>query len=239
MSLPEVVSREEWLPARKQLLLREKKQTHERDALNADRRRLPMVWIDKEYVFEGESGRSSLLDLFGDNRQLIVYHAMFDPDWEKACPGCTASMDEAAPALFAHLNARDTNYVMVSRAPYPKIAAYKAEYGWTFGWYSSYDSDFNYDFHVSFDATKAPIEYNYKTLEELGEGWAGTTEMPALSCFLRDGDTIFHTYSVYARGTEQSGDAYALLDMTALGRQEDWEEPKARVADPGPAGPVF
>ena len=238
MSLPDVVSREDWVRARKDLLLREKQMTRERDALNADRRRLPMVRIDKEYVFEGEAGKASLLELFGDSRQLIIYHAMFDPEWEKACPGCTAGMDESSDGLQAHLKTRDTEYVRVSRAPYPKLAAYKKEHGWTFPWYSSYGSDFNYDFHVTLDATITPVEYNYRTADELDAGWSG--EQPGYSCFLRDGDTIFHTYSTYARGTEMAGnDAYSLLDLTALGRQEEWEEPKGRSESVRSATPDF
>ncbi|MEQ7126558.1 DUF899 domain-containing protein [Actinopolymorpha sp. B11F2] len=244
MSLPEVVSREEWLAARRDLLVREKQSTRERDALNADRRRLPMVRIDKEYVFEGETGKASLPDLFEDNRQLIIYHAMFDPSWEKACPGCTATMDESTDGLLAHLKTRDTAYVRVSRAPYGKIAAFRAERGWTFPWYSSYGSDFNYDFHVTLDAAVTPIEYNYRSQAELvaiDPDWAAerSTEMPGFSCFLRDGDAIFHTYSTYARGTEVANDSYALLDLTALGRQEDWEEPAGRAENARKADPTF
>jgi predicted dithiol-disulfide oxidoreductase (DUF899 family) len=242
MTLPDVVTQEEWLTARKELLQKEKAHTKLTDSLNADRRRLPMVRIDKEYVFEGESGRSTLADLFGDSRQLVVYHAMYDPNWENACPGCTASMDELAPALFAHLKSRDTAYVMISRAPYPKIEAYKAKHGWTFPWYSSYGSDFNYDFHTTVDPSIAPPLVNYRTKEELAQAHPDWTvdeseELPAFSAFLRDGGAIFHTYSAFGRGTEVGGDAYSLLDLTALGRQEEWEEPKGRGTRP--ATPFF
>ncbi|MGH3490342.1 MAG: DUF899 domain-containing protein [Actinopolymorphaceae bacterium] len=244
MALPEIVSPEQWRTARTEFLAREKEFTRARDALNADRRRLPMVRIDKEYAFEGEGGRASLLELFDDCRQLIVYHAMFDPSWEKACPGCTAALDESTDGLLAHLKSRDTAYVRISRAPYPKIAAFGAERGWTFPWYSSYGSDFNYDFHVTLDAAVTPIEYNYRNQAELtatDPDWATprSTEMPGYSCFLRDGDAVFHTYSTYARGTETPNDTYSLLDLTALGRQEDWEEPAGRAEDARSADPTF
>ena len=169
MSLPQVVSREEWLAAREQLLVREKELTRQRDALNADRRRLPMVRIDKDYVFEGQDGKATLPDLFGDSSQLIIYHLMYDPAWENACPGCTAAMDEWPAALTAHLRVRDTAFAAVSRAPYAKVASYAASRGWTFPWYSSYGSDFNYDFHVTLDAAVAPVVYNYRTQAELAE----------------------------------------------------------------------
>lgn len=234
MSLPEVVSREEWLAARQQLLAREKEVTRQRDALNSERRRLPMVRIDKDYVFEGEHGKANLLNLFDGSRQLLVYHVMFDPDWEKPCPACTGGMEESTPSVLAHLKDRDTSYVRISRAPYPKIAAQRETRGWTFPWYSSYDSEFNYDFHATLDASVAPVEYNYRTAAELAEldppqVFEGSTEMPGFSCFLREEETVFHTYSAYARGTEPHGGVYPLLDMTALGRQEDWEEPSGRM----------
>jgi predicted dithiol-disulfide oxidoreductase (DUF899 family) len=243
MSLPEIVSREEWLAARERLLTREKEFTRQRDALNAERRRLPMVRVDKDYVFEGQDGQASLRDLFEDSSQLIVYHLMFDPAWENACPGCTASMDEINAPLLAHLKVRDTTFAAVSRAPYAKTAAYGAARRWPFPWYSSYGSDFNYDFHVTLDPAVAPVEYNYRTraeLVKLDPGWASddSAEMPGFSCFLRDGDTVFHTYSTYARGTELAGgDVYSMLDMTALGRQEDWEEPKGRAPKVSPPDP--
>jgi predicted dithiol-disulfide oxidoreductase (DUF899 family) len=246
MSLPQVVSREEWLAAREQLLVREKELTRQRDALNADRRRLPMVRIGKDYVFEGQDGKATLPDLFGDSSQLIIYHLMYDPAWENACPGCTAAMDEWSAALTAHLGVRDTAFAAVSLAPYAKIASYAASRGWTFPWYSSSGSDFNYDFHVTLDAAVAPVVYNYRTQAELAErdpDWAkeGSTETPGFSCFLRDSGAVFHTYSTYARGTEQAGGggAYALLDLTALGRQEEWEEPKGRAAHVRQADPTF
>jgi predicted dithiol-disulfide oxidoreductase (DUF899 family) len=217
MSLPEIVPRPVWLAARRQLLAQEKELTRRHDALNADRRRLPMVRIELDYTFEGETGPASLPALFAGGRQLLVYHAMFGPDWEKPCPGCTAVMDEISPGLLAHLRSRDTAYVLVSRAPYAKIAACKKAHGWTFPWYSSYGSGFNEDFHVTL----------------------GATEVSGFSCFLRDGGTVFHTYSAYARGTEPAVGAYPLLDLTALGRQEDWEEPRDRAGMGRPADPSF
>ena len=246
MSLPEVTSREQWLVARKELLVREKELTRQRDALTADRRRLPMVRIEKDYVFEGPAGRAGLLDMFEGCSQLILQHVMFDPGWDDACPGCSAGFDEMAPGLLVHLRSRDTAFAGVSRAPLAKLAACQARKGWEFAWFSSAGSDFNYDFHVTADEAVAPVEYNYRTraqemqldadAAELGKTPA---ELPGVSCFLRDGDSIFHTYSTYARGSDPTIGAYALLDLTALGRHEDWEEPKGRVARPHPADPTF
>jgi predicted dithiol-disulfide oxidoreductase (DUF899 family) len=236
MSLPEVASRDQWLAARKELLTREKELTKLRDALNADRRRLPMVKVDKEYRFEGSDGPATLLELFGEQRQLIVQHFMFAPDWEDGCPSCTSTADELAPGVVAHLAARSTAFAMIGRAPIAKIEAYKAKRGWSFPFYSSYGSDFNYDFHVSFDEAIAPREYNFRSFAELkaagNEGIESWTELPGLSCFLRDGYDVFHTYSSYARGTEISVVSYHYSDLTALGRLEDWEEPKGRGALP-------
>jgi predicted dithiol-disulfide oxidoreductase (DUF899 family) len=246
MSLPNVVSRDEWLAARKELLAKEKELTRRRDALNVERRMLPMVAIEKEYVFEGPDGAATLLDLFEGRRQLIVAHFMFDPSWDDGCPSCTAGADEMSPGLLAHLHARDTTLAYVSRAPLAKLDDYKARRGWTFPWYSSYGSDFNYDFHVTLDESVAPMEYNYRTPEEHRQ--AGTAyyiegdqpmEMPGSSYFLRDGERIFHTYSTFGRGAEQTGGSYYFLDLTALGRQEDWEEPKGRADDAHGASPDF
>jgi len=246
MSLPQVVSRDEWLAARKELLAKEKELTRARDALTADRRRLPMVKIDKEYVFEGPDGKATLLDLFDGRRQLVVGHFMFDPSWDDGCPSCSAGADEMSRGLLEHLHTRDTSFVYVSRAPLAKIEAYKAKKGWTFPWYSSYGSDFNYDFHVTLDDSVAPVEYNYRTKAEHEQ--AGTSiyveggqsiEGPGRSSFLRDGDTAYHTYSVFARGLETMGGSYYLLDETALGRQEEWEEPKGRADAARGATPDF
>ncbi len=234
MSLPAVVSREEWRKARRQLLAREKEATRQRDALNAERRRLPMVRIDTEYVFEGPEGKATLADLFGGRRQLIVQHVMFGPDWDAACPGCTASVDERSDGVLTHLARRDTAFVLVSRAPLAKLQAYAASRGWTVPWYSAAGGDFNYDFGVTVDAEHP--EYNYRPEPDVARD--GPAELPGVSCFLRDGDDIFHTYSTYARGTDQLGSAYTLLDLTALGRQENWEEPQGRAPRHG-ADPTF
>jgi predicted dithiol-disulfide oxidoreductase (DUF899 family) len=234
MSLPQVVSREEWLVARKALLVKEKEATRARDALNADRRRLPMVEIDKAYAFEGPDGRASLLDVFEGRRQLIVDHFMFDPSWDDGCPSCSGRVDQYGN--LAHLHARDTTMAVVSRAPLAKIEPFKARMGWTFPWYSSYGSDFNYDFHVTLDEAVAPVEYNYRNNAELEQMGFGDLrgELHGTSAFLRDGDRVFHTYSAYARGTEQVGGTHYYLDMTALGRQEDWEEPADRSTGEAP-----
>jgi len=245
MDLPKVVSRDEWVAARTELLVREKELTRQRDALNAERRRLPMVKIEKEYLFDGPDGKATLLDLFEGRHQLIVRHFMFDPSWEDGCSSCTAGADEVSDGLRAHLHTRDTTFVAVSRAPLETIERYKAKRGWTFPWYSSYGTDFNYDFHVTLDESVAPAEYNYRTKAELRAAgqWSdpedGSMELPGQSCFLRVDDTVFHTYSNYARGAEMTGGSYYYLDLTALGRQEDWEEPKGRAIQERGAMPNF
>jgi predicted dithiol-disulfide oxidoreductase (DUF899 family) len=235
MSLPEVTSREQWLEARRRLLVEEKELTRRRDALNAERRRLPMVKIEKEYVFEGPQGPVALAALFGESSQLIIQHVMFDPAWEDACLGCTATIDELSDGLFAHLRSRDTAFALVSRAPLAKIEAYRAKRGWSVPWYSSFGGDFNYDFQVSLDPAVAPVEYNYRSdgLDDEPGETAGN------SCFLRQGDVVYHTYSTYARGTDQLGNSYSLLDLTALGRQEEWEEPRGRAEKLHGADPTF
>lgn len=243
-NLPRVVSHEEWVAARTELLAREKEFTRLRDALSADRRRLPMVEITRDYVFEGPQGKVGLADLFHGHRQLIVGHFMFHPDWEDGCPSCSAGADEMSEGHLKHLAARDTTFVYVSRAPLAKLEAYKAKKGWTFPWYSSHGSDFNYDFDVTLDDAVKPIVYNYRTkaeYERRGEAFeeGGALERPGRSCFLRHGDSVFHTYSVYARGLETIGGSYYMLDETALGRQEDWEEPKGRAQAARSATPDF
>ncbi|HSR22856.1 MAG TPA: DUF899 domain-containing protein [Candidatus Eisenbacteria bacterium] len=223
MTLPKAVSREEWLIARKHLLVEEEAMTRALDALAVKRRALPMVEIEKDYVFAGPRGEASLLDLFDGRRQLIVRHFMFDPSWDEGCPGCTAKVGEISDSLLRRLQARSTTLVVVSRAPLAKVEAYRARMGWTLPWYSSFGSDFNYDFHVTLDASIAPVVYNYRTRAELEE--AGRTdylegEAPGLSCFLRDGDRVFHTYSAYGPSIEMTGGSHFYLDLTALGRQD-------------------
>ena len=213
---PPIVSREKWLAARKKLLRREKKVTREYDRVSAARRRLPMVRLEKKYIFETPQGDQSLRDLFAGRRQLIVYHFMFDPKWTKGCPGCTGFVN--ALGDLSMLNERDTTLVLVSRAPLAKLRAYQKKMGWgNRTWVSSGGSDFNYDFHATLDAKVAPKEYNYRPLP----GFEG--EAHALSVFFRVGTDVFHTYSTFARGVESITDAYTLLDCTPYGRQEDWE----------------
>ncbi|MDG6106473.1 DUF899 domain-containing protein [Dactylosporangium aurantiacum] len=244
---PDVVSREEWLAARRALLISEKEAVRAKDALNRRRRELPMVRVDKEYRFEGPDGPVTLLDLFDGERQLVVQHFMFHPDWQDGCGSCTAAVDELSDGLLRHLRARGTVYAVVARAPLAKLDRYRAKRGWTIPMYSSFGSDFNYDFHVTLDASVAPVQFNYRGPDELraaGLDWVlnpddQPMEQPGMSCFLRDGGEVFHTYSTFARGTEQVGGAYGILDMTALGRQEDWEEPKGRSGASRGAVPDF
>lgn len=207
--LPRVVSRSEWLAARNALLIKEKAATRARDALNAERRRLPMVKIEKDYIFEGPSGKASLLDLFEGRRQLIIYHFMFEPGdpppgktepWTEGCSGCSLMVDNMGHP--AHLHARDTSRVLVSRAPLAKIEPFKKRMGWTEPWFSSFGSDFNYDFGVTTD-----------------EG-----ETFGLSVFLRDGSTVYQTYFTNGRGVEYLGSNFSYLDLTPYGRQEIWED---------------
>jgi predicted dithiol-disulfide oxidoreductase (DUF899 family) len=239
MTVPEVVTREEWLEARKSLLAEEKEATRRRDALNAKRRQLPAVRIEKEYLLDGPDGTVPLAALFGECRQLIVKHVMFAPDWDAACLGCTADIDEMSDGLLRHLRSRDTAFALVSRAPLDKLRKYQAARDWTVPWYSSYGSDFNYDFQATLDKTRPQLEYNYRTQPELiGEG-ESSAEMSGVSCFLRDDAEIYHTYSAWARGTDTLGNAYSWLDLTALGRSEDWEEPRGRAPRLHGADPTF
>lgn len=219
-AIPRIASREEWLAERKRLLGHEKELTRHGDQVSAARRRLPMVKLEKSYVFDGPEGKRSLLDLFGGRRQLIVYHFMFDPSWDEGCSGCTGFVNSLGDLSL--LNERDTTMVLISRAPLPKLAAYKAQKGWTLPWLSSYGSDFNYDFHATADKAVAPPQYNFRDEAELGHELHG--EQHGLSVFFRVGDDVFHTYSSYARGVEKLTDSYSLLDVTPYGRQEDWED---------------
>jgi predicted dithiol-disulfide oxidoreductase (DUF899 family) len=215
------VTRDEWLTARKELLAKEKELTRARDALNAERRQLPMVEIDKNYVFEGPTGKSSLLDLFDKHRQLVVYHFMFDPAEDQGCSSCSLFADGVGPLV--HLRSRDTNFAAISRAPIEKIEAFKARMGWDFPWYSSFGNDFNYDFHVTEDEAVAPVEYNYQdkaTLEEKKNWHSLKGEQHGMSVFFRDEGRVYHTYSTYARGTDHLLLTYSLLDLTPLGRQD-------------------
>lgn len=226
MNKPPVVSEAEWREQRLKLLAEEKELTHHKDRVNAQRRRLPMVKVDKEYVFDAPEGKRTLKDLFEGQKQLIVYHFMFDPAWDEGCGGCTGFVN--ALGDLSMLGERDTTFTLVSRAPLEKLQAYAAKKGWNRTWVSSFGNEFNYDYHVTLDESVRPIEYNYKDLEELaktpnemeGEGHG-------ISVFFRDGDEVYHTYSSYARGAEGLTDAYHLLDLTPYGRQEDFEDSPA------------
>ncbi|HET9046485.1 MAG TPA: DUF899 domain-containing protein [Casimicrobiaceae bacterium] len=232
-NLPEVVSRDAWVAARKALLAKEKALTHERDTVAALRRRLPMVRIDKPYAFDGPRGRAGLVDLFEGRCQLIVYHFMFDPDWKEGCPSCSLVIDNVGH--LAHLHARGTSLALVSRAPLERLEPFRRRMGWTLPWYSSFGSDFNYDFDVSHDDRVAPVRYNYAGKAELvakGEDYFTAGESHGVSVFLHDGGAIFHTYSSYARGCDLLVGTYNWLDLTALGRQEDWEQPPGRSDGP-------
>ena len=225
---PSIASRKEWLAERKNLLAHEKEVTQQRDRVNAERRRLPMVRIEKDYLFQGPQRKVSLGDLFDGRRQLIVYHFMFDPEWENGCPGCTGYVDSLGDLSMLH--DRDTNFVLISRAPLPKLEAYKAKRVWDLPWFSSFGTDFNYDFHVTLDEKVAPVEYNYRTKAELEAKHSPnpmTGESHGLSVFFQLDDDVFHTYSAYARGVEGLTNAYNLLDVTPYGRQEDFEDSPA------------
>ena len=245
MSLPKVATRDEWLTARKELLRAEKEMTQQRDQLSTQRRNLPMVAITMDYQFAGPDGAASLRDMFEGRRQLMIYHFMFAPEWDAGCPSCTAGTDEMSPALIDHLHTRDTTYAMVSRAPLAKLDTWKAEHGWQIPWYSSFGTDFNYDFGVTIDESRGVDTYNFRSKDEfeaMGDSFFDSEqpfEMPGLSCFLQDDGTVYHTYSQYARGLESTGGSYYFLDLTALGRQEDWEEPKGRSDKTRGATPDF
>ena len=218
MQQPTIVSPSEWTAARKQLLAKEKEFNRQRDALSAERRKLPMVAIEKEYAFQGPQGRRTLADLFEGQRQLLVYHFMFEPDHDEGCPACSLVADNFASGLM-HLAARDTAFVVVSRAPLDKIERFKKRMGWTFPWVSSFGSDFNYDLGVTLD--KKHAEYNYAPVTAQPEGRPYEGEREGLSVFLRDGDRLFHTYSTYQRGLDLFLNTYNFLDVTPMGRQEE------------------
>lgn len=234
MTLPAVVFKDEWLEARTALLAEEKALWRARDALNAKRRELPMVEVTEPYVFTGPDGELSLRDLFGDHLQLIVGHFMFDPSWEDGCPSCTAGAQEIAPGLLEHLAVRDTAFTYVSRAPYEKLARYKDKMGWTMPWVSSSGSTFNVDLGVTLDA-----EHTAYNFADLGDDPAIHGEYPGQSYFLRVEDRVFHTTSIFARGVEMVGGSYGWLDNTALGRQEDWEQPRGRAGSARAGRPDF
>jgi predicted dithiol-disulfide oxidoreductase (DUF899 family) len=215
-----VVSREEWLEARRKLLALEKEETHLRDKVRAERLAMPWVKVDKDYVFDTPKGKKSLAELFDGRSQLLVYHFMLGPDWEAGCPGCSFQSDHVDGALV-HLNNHDVTYVTVARAPLDKIEAYKKRMGWKFPWVSSFGSDFNFDYHVSFtreDLAKEKVYYNFREVPPS----EAHDELPGLSAFYRnEAGEVFHTYSTYARGGEELIGTLMILDRAPLGRNED------------------
>ncbi|MEA2713218.1 MAG: hypothetical protein QOK27_1179 [Gemmatimonadales bacterium] len=217
IAIPEVVSRAEWLEARKKLLLEEKSYTRQGDALAAERRSLPWVRVDKDYVFEAAGGNQSLADLFEGRNQLIVQHFMFGPGWNEGCPSCSYMADHVGGALV-HLAHRDVTFVAVSRAPLSQIEAFKKRMGWGFSWVSSAGNDFNFDYGVSFtkaEMAKGKVAYNYRMENFPSE------EAPGISMFYRnDAGDVFHTYSTYGRGVEVMMGTYRLLDLVPKGRDE-------------------
>ena len=219
MELPPVVSRAEWETALDALRVKEKELTRAHDALAAERRRLPRVRIEKDYVFDGPEGKTRLVDMFDGRRQLILYHFMFGPNQEVGCDGCSMVADQVCH--LAHLHARDTSFAFVSRAPVEKIEAYRKRMGWEIPWYSSFESDFNVDFATGLET---PDPRKYQDGESFG-----------LSVFFREGDDVYRTYFTSGRGVEALGSVWSFLDLTPLGRQEEWED-----SPPGyPQGPPY
>ena len=212
------VSRDQWIEERRALLAREKEFTRLRDQLSRQRRELPWVRVDKDYVFEGANGKQTLSELFAGRQQLIVYHLMFDPSWEDACSRCSFWADNFNGVLV-HLNQRDVTLVAISRAPFAKLAAFQKRMGWSFDWVSSFGNDFNRDYHVSFtpdELEHGEIIYNYAPVK------TSMTERPGISVFYKDqAGRIFHTYSCYSRGLDMLNVAYHYLDLTPKGRDEE------------------
>jgi len=212
-----IVSKEEWLVARKELLAREKESTRLRDQLSAERRKLPWVKVESEYLFDTPKGQESLSDLFEGRSQLIIYHFMYGPDWAEGCPSCSLWADNFN-GINIHLNHRDINLVVVSRARLETLEAYKRRMNWSFRWVSSFGSDFNRDYNVSFtpeEAEKGEVFYNFRVGKVPGE------EVQGISVFYKNeqGD-VFHTYSCYARGLDMVNGAYHYMDLAPKGRDE-------------------
>jgi predicted dithiol-disulfide oxidoreductase (DUF899 family) len=215
-----VVSREQWLVARKALLAKEKEATHLRDKVNAERLALPWVKVETNYAFDTPEGKQSLADLFAGRSQLIVYHFMLGPGWAAGCPGCSFLCDHLDGAL-PHLEHHDVTLIAVSRAPLAEIERYKARMGWRFPWVSSFGSDFNFDYHVSFTKealASGTIIYNFSEIDAKARG---NDELPGLSAFIKDeAGAVYHTYSSYARGDEELIGALMILDRAPKGRNE-------------------
>jgi predicted dithiol-disulfide oxidoreductase (DUF899 family) len=238
-----IVSREEWLAARQQHLIREKELTRMRDRLSAERRELPWVRVEKNYVFEGPDGEETLADLFGGRSQLVVKHFMFGPDWKEGCVGCSFEVDHLEAALV-HLQNHDVSLVAVSRAPLAEIERFKRRMGWRLKWLSSAGNDFNYDYHVSFgpdEIAAGKVYYNYGVQDFESD------ELSGISVFYNDeAGGVFHTYSAYGRGAEEILGTYMVLDLTPLGRNEtgpnhdltDWVRHHDRYGQPGSVNPA-
>jgi predicted dithiol-disulfide oxidoreductase (DUF899 family) len=226
MTTHEVVAHREWVAARQEHLAKEKEFTRLRDRLSLERRDLPWELVEKEYVFEGQSGRQTLGEIFEGRDQLVIYHAMFNPEtagedtsWttDAACFVCSFWMDNFN-GVTVHLNHRDITMAAVSRASYPKVTAYKQRMGWTFPWYSSAGSDFNFDYQVSFSPDQleeGEVEYNYRPTS-----WSGS-EAPGISVFVKDDGRVYHTYSTYERGLDMLNVAYHYMDIAPKGRDEE------------------
>lgn len=229
--LPAVATRDEWLAARLELLRKEKEHTRMRDALNAERRCLPMVRVEADYRFQTPGGEKRLVDLFEGRQQLIVHHFMWIDRADEGCPGCSMLVDTVGNLV--HLNAANTTLAFVSRAPLEKLEAFRARMGWSIPIVSSAGSQFNIDFHVTLDPSRGATTYNFRDVRETGgpiASYAG--DLPGVSVFLRDGDDVYHTYSAYARGTEHESNIFGFLDFTPLGRQDGLDvAPWARLHD--------
>jgi len=214
---PKVVSRAEWLSARRELLIKEKQLTRQRDEIDRQRGELPWVKVEKSYIFDGPNGQQTLADLFEDRSQLVVSHFMVGPGWKEGCVGCSFRSDHVEGALV-HLEHHDVSFVTISRAPFPEIEAFRMRMGWRFRWLSSYGSDFNYDYHVSFtkeEVATGEVYYNYESRRFLSE------ELSGISVFFKDETgEVFHTYSTYGRGDEMLDTTYMYLDLTPKGRNE-------------------
>ena len=234
MTTHEVVAHSEWVAARKKHLAKEKEFTRLRDQLSRERRELPWELVEEGYVLEGENGRQTLAEIFDGRNQLVIYHAMFSPEtaeadtpWttDAACYVCSFWMDNF-DGITGHLNHRDITMAAVSRAPYPKVAAYKERMGWTIPWYSSAGSDFNFDYGVSFtpdELERSEVEYNYRRTQ-----WSGS-EGPGISVFLKEDGHVYHTYSTYERGLDMLNVAYHYMDLVPKGRDEGDEGAAAWV----------
>jgi predicted dithiol-disulfide oxidoreductase (DUF899 family) len=212
----QVVSKDEWIAARKRLLAKEKEFTRLRDDLSRERRELPWERVDKQYLFEAKSGPQTLVDLFDGRHQLVVYHFMFAPEWENGCKSCSFWADNFN-GIVTHLKQRDVSFVAVSRAPWKKLHAFAQRLGWSFNWVSSGGNDFNFDYQVSFteQQMQGEVDYNYDKRK------FPATDAPGVSVFLRDGNSVFHTYSSFGRGIDMLNTAYHYLDLVPKGRDED------------------